>query len=209
MTSDTADRVIPPVILPVTIISLIFVGLIQLPIQGVVILGGAAIAAYIAWLLTTYKNPVQSRRVIHIYLLAVALQTIHLGEEYLGGFGPRITDLFNSDIFWSQSKFLVPFVFVGVPLWILAALAMSYKIPIVNALGNYMAWFYALGAGLINAIAHFIFPILSGGYFPGLYTAPLHLIMSLILIRALLVENKVVRQRQSGTGGEAAGLGLG
>ena len=57
-------------------------------------------------------------------------------------------------------------------------------------------WFYALGAGLTNAIAHFIFPIVVGGYFPGLYTAPLHLIMSIVLIRALLIENQRVRERR-------------
>ncbi len=122
--------------------------------------------------------------------MAILIQTVHLGEEYIGRFGPRITELFHSDIYWSEPKFLIPFVFVGVPLWISAALAMSVKIPVISALGNYFAWYYALGAGLINAIAHFIFPILSRGYFPGLYTAPLHLIMSLILIRALLIENK-------------------
>ena len=77
-----------------------------------------------------------------------------------------------------------------------ASLAMSIKIPIVSALGNYFAWYYALGAGLINAIAHFAFPILSGGYFPGLYTAPIHLIMSLIFIWALLRENRAVGEHR-------------
>ena len=196
MKSAMVDKFSPPVLIPIIIVPLILLGLVHLPLQGVVILGGAAIVAYIAWILTTYKNPVESPRVVHLYLLAITLQTIHLGEEYLGEFGPRITDLFSSDIYWSQPKFLVPFVFVGVPLWVSAALAMSYKIPIISALGNYLAWYYALGAGLINAIAHFIFPILAGGYFPGLYTAPLHLVMSLILIRALLVENRVVMEHQ-------------
>ena len=35
-------------------------------------------------------------------------------------------------------------------------------------IANYMLWFYALGAGLLNAIS---FPIIKGGYFPGVYTA--------------------------------------
>ncbi len=162
LNSAKADKLIPPIIVPVAIVGLTVAGLIHLPVQGVVILAGAAVVAYVAWLLTTYKNPVESRKVIHLYLLAVLIQTVHLGEEYLGRFGPRITELFQSDIYWSEPKFLVPFVFVGVPLWISAALAMSSKIPIISALGNYFAWYYALGAGLINAIAHFIFP----GYTP-------------------------------------------
>jgi hypothetical protein len=36
---------------------------------------------------------------------------------------------------------------------------------------NSLLWFYALGAGLIDAISHFVFSILKGGYFPRLYTA--------------------------------------
>ena len=62
--------------------------------------------------------------------------------------------------------------------------------------GNYFAWYYALGAGLINAIAHFTFPILAGGYFPGLYTAPIHLVRSIILIWELLRENRAVGESQ-------------
>ena len=103
-------------------------------------------------------------------------------KRVLGGFAPRFSEeLVNDPGTWTQTEFLATFVFAFVPLWILAALAMSYKIPIVNAIGNYFAWFYALGAGLTNAIAHFVFPIITGGYFPGLYTAPFHLIMSIDL----------------------------
>ena len=117
----------------------------------------------------------------------------------MGRFGPRFSDQFAGEPgTWTEAEFLVTFVFAGLALWIFAAVAMSSKIPIVNALGNYFAWFYALGAGLLNAIAHFVFPVVVGGYFPGLYTAPLHLIMSLILIRALLIENRRVRDRRLG-----------
>ncbi len=186
------------------VISLLITGMIvgflsYLPYQGVIILGGAGIVAFIGWGLTTYQNPVESSNVINLYLLAVAIQTIHMGEEYLGRFGPRFSDQFAGEPgTWTEAEFLVTFVFAGLALWIFAAVAMSSKIPIVNALGNYFAWFYALGAGLLNAIAHFVFPVVVGGYFPGLYTAPLHLIMSLILIRALLIENRRVRDRRLG-----------
>jgi len=51
-----------------------------------------------------------------------------------------------------------------------------------------MLWFYALGAGLINAVSHFAFPVLKGGYFPGLYTAAGHLALSVLLIVFLVQE---------------------
>jgi hypothetical protein len=53
-----------------------------------------------------------------------------------------------------------------------------------------MLWFYALGAGLLNAVAHFVFPVLKGGYFPGLYTALGHLILSVLLLYLLVQESR-------------------
>ena len=67
-----------------------------------------------------------------------------------------------------------------------------------------MLWFYALGAGLINAVSHFVFPILKGGYFPGLYTAGGHLILSALLIVFLLQESR--RLKRLGGGQPSADL---
>ena len=188
-------RVFSGILVLVLAIATIAGWLLYLPVQGVIILGSALILGFIGWRLTTYNNPVESRNVINLYLLAVALQTVHLGEEVLTGFAPRFSEeLVHDPGTWTETEFLATFVSAFVPLWILAAIALSSKIPIVNALGNYFAWFYALGAGLTNAIAHFVFPVVVGGYFPGLYTAPLHLIMSVILIAALIRENNRVRE---------------
>ena len=84
------------------------------------------------------------------------------------------------------------FVFAGAALWVAAAAGMLYR----NRIPNYFVRFYALGAGLINAIAHLVFQILASGYFPGLYTAPLHLVMSIVLIVALARETKMLRERR-------------
>ena len=189
----TTARLAPALALPVLIAVAVAVGASIIPRQGLFILGVAAAAAYLGWLLTSYRNPVESKRVVHLYFAAVAIQVVHLGEEYLFGFAPRFSVLFDTDIVWSERSFLGVFVFGFVPLWILSGLAMISRVPALRDLGTYFAWFYALGAGLINAIAHLVFPLLAGGYFPGLYTAPLHLIMSLILLHALLKETARVR----------------
>jgi Protein of unknown function with HXXEE motif len=160
--------------------------LLTLPIQAAVILTVASAGAWVGWMKTTYAHPVQSRRVIAVYLCAVAFQLIHMAEEYTGGFPHEIVDLFNSPRDWSERSFLLTFVFAFGALWALAAAGALYQIRIAN----YMLWFYALGAGLINAISHFVFPIMKGGYFPGLYTAGGHLIMSALLIYFLVDESK-------------------
>ena len=155
-----------------------------LPLQAAFILVGSAWVAFAAWLKTTYARPVRSRKVLATFLCAVAFQLIHMSEEYVGGFPHEFVDLFNSPRPWSERAFLLTFVFGFGALWCLAAAGVLYQIRIAN----YMLWFYALGAGLLNAMSHFVFPIIKGGYFPGAYTAAGHLLMSVLLIRFLLQE---------------------
>jgi hypothetical protein len=158
--------------------------LMTLPLQAAFILVAAAWVAFAAWVKTTYAHPVRSRKVLATFLCAVAFQLIHMSEEYVGGFPHEIVDLFNSPRPWSERAFLLTFVFGFGALWCLAAAGALYQIRIAN----YMLWFYALGAGLLNAISHFVFPIIKGGYFPGVYTAAGHLVMSALLIRFMLQE---------------------
>ena len=149
----------------------------------------AAVVAYAAWISTTYTHPVQSRKVIATFLCAVAFQFIHLTEEYLGGFPHQIVALFHTPRAWSEKSFLLWAVFGMGAVLALAAAGALYQVRIAN----YWLWFYALGLGLVNAISHFIFPLIKGGYFPGLYTAAGHLIMSIPLIYFLLQENRRLR----------------
>ena len=159
------------------------------PIPAAIPPAVAAIVAYAAWIKTTYAHPVQSRKVIATFLCAVAFQFIHLAEEYLGGFPHQIVVLFHTPRAWSEKSFLLWAVFGMGAVLALAAAGALYQIRIAN----YWLWFYALGLGLVNAIAHFIFPFIKGGYFPGLYTAAGHLIMSILLIYFLLQENRRLR----------------
>ena len=163
--------------------------LVTLPLQAAFILVASAWVAFAAWLKTTYTYPVRSRKVLATFLCAVAFQFAHMSEEYVGGFPHEITDLFDSPRPWSERAFLLTFVFGFGALWCLAAAGLLYQIRVAN----YMLWFYALGAGLLYAISHFVFPIIKGGYFPGLYTAAGHLLMSALLIRFLLQETARLR----------------
>ena len=167
--------------------------LATLPLQVAFILVAAAWLAFAAWLKTSYAYPVRSRKVLATFLCAVAFQLIHMSEEYVGGFPHEIVGLFNSPRPWSERAFLLTFVFGFGALWCLAAAGALYQIRIAN----YMLWFYALGPGLLNAVSHFVFPIIKGGYFPGVYTAAGHLILSALLIRFMLQETARLRLSSS------------
>jgi hypothetical protein len=184
----------PPERITALVVGLLVVGfstwvLLTLPIPAAVILVVASVVAFVAWMRTTYAYPVRTRKVIAVYLGAISFQFVHMSEEYLGGFPHELTDLFNTSRDWTEKSFLLTFVFGFGALWVLAAAGALYQIRIAN----YMLWFYALGAGLINAISHFAFPIIKGGYFPGVYTASGHLVMSVLLIVLLVRESKRIR----------------
>ena len=172
------------VIIAALIIVGITAGILTLPWQAMVILGSASVVAYIGWFKTGYRYPVRSKRVIAAYLAAIAFQFIHMSEEYVGKFPHEFVTLFHTNHDWTEQTFLLTFVFGFGALWTLAAAGALYRIR----LANYFLWFYALGAGLINAISHFAFAFIKGGYFPGLYTAAGHLIMSALVLYFLVAD---------------------
>jgi hypothetical protein len=160
--------------------------LLTLPLQGAAILVLASVLGWSGWMTFSYARPVRSRKVVAVYLCAVGFQLIHMAEEYTGGFPHEIVELFNSPRDWPEREFLLVFVFVFGALYFFAGAGALYRIRVAN----FFLWWYALGAGLLNGIAHFVFPILKGGYFPGLYTAAGHLVMSGLLIYVLIEEER-------------------
>jgi len=78
---------------------------------------------------------------------------IHIVEEYLTGFGPAMSRLFN--IPWSEKDFLMVFALVGPTIFTLTTLGLYYRIPIAG----FIAWFIFIGPGVAE-FTHFIFPLL-------------------------------------------------
>ncbi|GAA0480977.1 hypothetical protein Aca07nite_85920 [Actinoplanes capillaceus] len=160
--------------------------LLTLPLQGAAVLVLATLLGWSGWIAFSYTRPVRSRRVIAVYLCAVGFQLIHMAEEYTGGFPHEIVELFDSPRDWPENEFLLVFVFGFGALYFFAGAGALYRIRVAN----FFLWWYALGAGLLNGIAHFVFPLIAGGYFPGLYTATGHLLMSGLLIYLLVRESR-------------------
>ena len=110
-------------------------------------------------------------------LLALALQAAHAGEEYATGFHLRFPALLGLDP-WSGAFFL-SFNAAWVSAWILATWRIGRRPPPRAAL--ILLWFLGI-AGLVNGLAHPALALFSGGYFPGLVTAPLLGCAGLLLI---------------------------
>ena len=178
----------------------------------VVIVGGSSVVALVLWSRTYLKRPVAPDVILPVFLLTVAALEAHMAEEYLTGFGPAMSRLF--DISWTERSFLIIFAFIGPTLYSLTALGLYYRVP----LAGFLAWFIFIGPGVAE-FTHFIFPLLrpaihpelpaaisqtvsNGGfvadmpnhwikatgtyYFPGLYTAILPMIPGIWAIRRVL-----------------------
>lgn len=179
----------------------------------VIIVGGSGTAAFILWSITYLRRPLPPEVVLPPFLLTVAALEAHMIEEYLTGFAPAMSRLFN--ISWSQNSFLMVFTFIGPILYTLTALGLFRRVP----LAGFLMCFIFIGPGVAEFV-HFIFPairpdvqptvaasvqaVVGRGqlmqnlpnfwvhvtgryYFPGMYTAILPMIPGIYGIRRLLV----------------------
>jgi hypothetical protein len=119
----------------------------------VLIVGGSGTAAFVLWRVTYLRRPLPPEVVLPTFLLTVAGLQIHLIEEYLAGFAPAMSRLFN--ISWSVPSYLMIFVFVGPLLYTLTALGLFRRVP----LAGFLMIFVLIGPGVAE-FSHFIFPVL-------------------------------------------------
>jgi hypothetical protein len=179
----------------------------------VIIVGGSGSAAFILWSLTYLRRPLLPEAVLPPFLLTVAALELHMIEEYLSGFGPAMSRLFN--ISWTEHSFLMIFCFIGPVLYTLTALGLFKRVPVAG----FLMCFIFIGPGVAE-FTHFIFPLLKPDvqptvaasvqaivgrgqlmqnlpnfwfrvtghyYFPGMYTAILPMVPGIYGIRKLLV----------------------
>ncbi len=152
----------------------------------IAIVGGSALLAFFAWLKTTFNKPAEPAIILPIFLVGIACLMVHIIEEYLTGFAPRMSQTFH--ICFTTHEFVLFFGMAGYVVWILSALGLMYK----NRVANFFAWVFLIGPGTAE-IAHYIFPLYEGGpyhYFPGMYTAWMPMIPGIYGIYILLKEAK-------------------
>jgi hypothetical protein len=126
----------------------------------VFIVGGAGIIGFVFWYFTYLKKPVEPRLILPLFLLTVAALEAHMAEEYLTGFGPAMSRLFN--ISWTEQGFLMIFAFILPVIYSLTAVGLFYRIPIAG----FFAWFIFIGPGFAE-FTHFIFPLIEPAIDPG------------------------------------------
>tara|TARA_B110000503_G_C7123766_1_gene403659 strand:+ start:695 stop:1384 length:690 start_codon:yes stop_codon:yes gene_type:complete len=128
-------------------------GYIKIGLPPVIIVGGSAVIGFMFWYVTYLKNPTDPRIILPLFVLTVAALQIHIIEEYITGFAPAMSRLFN--IPWSEKGFLMVFALIGPSIYTLTTLGLYYRIPIAG----FIAWFIFIGPGVAE-FTHFVFPLL-------------------------------------------------
>ncbi|UEG51438.1 hypothetical protein LLH06_10680 [Mucilaginibacter daejeonensis] len=136
------------------------IGYIKIGLPPVIIVGGSAILALFLWYFIYLKRPVEPKVMLPLFVFTVAGLQIHIIEEYLSGFGPAMSRLFN--IPWSERSFLMVFALVGPTIYTLTTWGLYKKIP----LAGFVACFIFIGPGVAE-FTHFIFPLISPQLEPG------------------------------------------
>src|SRR5204863_8150798 len=131
----------------------------RIGLPPVVIVGGSSLVALVLWIKTYLRRPLDPEIILPGFLLTVAALEVHMIEEYLTGFGPAMSRLF--DISWTEHSFLMVFAFIGPTIYSLTALGLYYRVP----LAGFVAWFILIGPGVAE-FTHFIFPALQPAILP-------------------------------------------
>ena len=144
---------------------------------------GLSVAAVIALLLTLARggvdaDPTRLRKAVRVTVVAILFQSAHFAEELATGFHERFPVLLGLAP-WSL-RFFVPFNLIWLALWTLSlfGLAARWRAAL------FPLWFLGLGC-VANGIAHPLFSLRTGGYFPGLVTSPVVGIVGVFLLRRL------------------------
>ena len=115
------------------------------------------------------RYPVDARRTLPLFVLAVGMQFVHMTEEVVADFPGHFSAVTGADFTFDK------FVYVALLGGGMAYAFAGYGLTRRNPVANYVLWFFLIGpAGLVNSIAHVTLPVLTHStYFPGLLTVVL------------------------------------
>jgi hypothetical protein len=115
-----------------------------------------------------------------LFLVLILLQALHSTEEYIGrlweNFPPAtfLTGLVSEN---HQTGFLI----INVGILLVGLLLWAFVVHPQRAGTNYVLGFW-ITIEIINGIGHPVWAVRQGGYEPGVITAPLLLIVALLLL---------------------------
>lgn len=147
--------------------------------RAVIGLSAGLVIAYFVWISNYDVVYGPRRRISLIYGVAVGLQGLHFLEEYLTGFWTEFPSFWGYE--WSNELFAT-FNLVWLGIFVLAGVGLVAGVR----LSYLVVWFMAIVGGIANGVLHTMASLTRGAYFPGSVTAVGHLVVGVLLIKALI-----------------------
>jgi hypothetical protein len=117
-------------------------------------------------------------RLVPVATVAVVLLCLHFTEELVSGFAREFPALFGER--WAVGTF------VGFNVgWLVVFTVCTFGVARSQPLAFLGVLFLALIGGVANGIGHIVLSLLTGRVFAGTYTAPLLIVVGLVLARTL------------------------
>lgn len=184
------ERVFAPIAVAIVVTTLIYFGTIYLGGATMTVIGGAAVIAYGVWLATAYRRPIDPSRVTLPFLTLVAMELIHMAEEQVTDFPGSLAHMFHIPASFDLVLHATLLMGAVNAAALLALLAIRSRHVVVRQIGGYIMWFYVIGSGMVNAVAHVTFPFIAHSwYFSGLITVALPTIAGIVTLKRLLESN--------------------
>lgn len=146
---------------------------------------GLTVACVIALFITLLRPGISAEKTglqatARVAVLAILIQATHFVEELATGFHKRFPDLLGLAP-WPP-RFFVSFNLIWLAIWSLSIWGLKAR----QRPALFPLWFLAIGC-IANGLAHPLFAILTGGYFPGLVTSPFAGLVGVLLLRRLFL----------------------
>jgi hypothetical protein len=143
---------------------------------AIIFLNFGLLVGFLFWAIQSKRlsNP----NIMAIYLIAVGVQSLHFLEEYLSGFQTEFPQLFGYT--WSDHQFVI-FNLLWLGTLIFNGIGVYYGIR----LSYLLVYFFVIVGGIANGVAHPLLSLMKGGYFPGLFTSPIVLLVGVVLFLKL------------------------
>lgn len=154
--------------------------------RAAALLSVALVLAFAIWIVGPWS--LASRSLGATYAVALVVFLVHLCEEFLNGFQRQWPALVGDR--WTDAQYLV-FNAAWLATFALAGWGLRRRSP----LAALIVLFVALGGGVGNGAGHLLMVAVRGGYFPGAWTAPLCLIVGIVLLRQLFPVRRGIAQR--------------
>ena len=144
------------------------------------------IITYLIYLNTFYKKTPNPESILPLYLLLLGIQFLHFTEEYLTDFTIEVPRLLGQEEYpkdyWLIFNMIAYFIFIIGGIILFKRIKEFMIIPL----------FFIIVGVMLNSIGHIVISIYVGGYFSGLYSALIYVVLGPILIKRIFAETKTM-----------------